>query len=69
MITNIQNGIGNALNGVSNNNRVEGQKKEAEKIIETKEVSRVEEIKKEIEAGTYKVDIQKTAEAVAQTLI
>ena len=37
--------------------------------IESKEKNRVEEIKKSIQNGTYKIDLQKTAQKIADTLL
>ena len=39
------------------------------KINENKKLERVEEIKKQIKNGTYKIDIQKTAEVMAKNLL
>lgn len=66
MVANINNGI----NGVAlrQQNRVQ-QKTQEQGVNKTENINRVEEIKKQIEAGTYKIDIQKTAEAVADTLL
>ena len=68
MLSSINSGISNATNGILNKNQVR-QNGESQKASETKAINKVEEIKKEIEAGNYKVNIQKTAEAVAETLI
>ncbi len=38
------------------------------KINENKKLERVEEIKQQIKNGTYQIDLQKTAEAMAKTL-
>jgi len=38
------------------------------KKIETKKLGRVEEIKQQIKNGTYKIDLNKTAEAMAKAL-
>jgi len=38
------------------------------KKIETQNLGRVEEIKQQIKNGTYKIDLNKTAEAMAKTL-
>jgi len=45
------------------------QSKKNEKIIENKKLSRVEEIKKQIENGEYKIDLKNTAEAMAKFLL
>ena len=39
------------------------------KTQETEKTGRVEEIKEAIKNGTYKIDIQKTAKAMAQSLL
>jgi len=39
------------------------------KTTKTQTTSRVEEIKKAIQNGTYKIDIQKTAQAMAKALL
>lgn len=41
----------------------------SEEVTKSKEVSKVENIKAQIEAGTYKVDINKTARAMAEALL
>ena len=38
------------------------------KKIEIKKLGRVEEIKQQIKNGTYKIDLNKTAEAMAKAL-
>ncbi len=43
--------------------------RENKKINENKKLERVEEIKKQIKNGTYKIDIQKTAEVMAKNLL
>ncbi len=45
------------------------QQKKAEKTEKQEKLSRVEEIKKEIQNGSYKVDINKTAKAMAKALL
>ncbi|MDQ1340904.1 MAG: Anti-sigma-28 factor, FlgM [Campylobacterota bacterium] len=66
MVANINNGI----NGVAlrQQNKVQ-QRTQEQGVNKTENINRAEEIKKQIEAGTYKIDIQKTAEAVADTLL
>jgi len=44
-------------------------KKESVPVHESKEMDRVESIKEQIKNGEYKLDSQKTAEAIAQDLI
>ena len=45
------------------------QQKNEQKISKSESVSRVEAIKQQIEAGTYKVDVEKSAQALVDTLI
>lgn len=52
-----------------NNFQIENTNQNRQKIQETTKTSRVEEIKKAIEAGTYKIDINKTAQAMAKALL
>jgi len=42
---------------------------EKKEIKKTQKSGRVEEIKKQIAVGTYKIDIEKTAKALAKTLL
>jgi anti-sigma28 factor (negative regulator of flagellin synthesis) len=44
-------------------------KKEIKKTDNTQKSGRVEEIKKQIENGTYKIDLDKTAKALAKNLL
>ena len=44
-------------------------KPRTEEATKTKEVSKVDNIKAQIEAGTYKIDINKTAKAMAEALL
>ena len=53
----------NNLNNIQNLSTQQKPKK-----IETKKLSRVEEIKEQIQNGTYKIDIDKTANALAKAL-
>jgi anti-sigma28 factor (negative regulator of flagellin synthesis) len=64
MIRSIYNGISSVHH--SFNNDGVNQKKEIQK---SQHISRVEEIKKEIEQGTYKIDLDKTAQAMAKALL
>jgi len=45
------------------------QQKKAQNVQKEEKIGRVEEIKKLIENGEYKIDIQKTAEAMAKSLL
>lgn len=60
--------VGTLVNNykISNNN---GKKEIQNKNIKSKEESKVEAIKKSIEAGTYKIDLDKTANKIADTLL
>ena len=57
----IQNSL---LNNIKNLSTQQNKRTE-----ESKKLSRVEEIKQQIKNGTYKVDINKTAEALAKYLL
>jgi len=39
------------------------------KTTKNKKIERAEEIKKQIQSGTYKINLQKTAEAMAKNLL
>lgn len=64
--------IGKTLNIQREYQKIE---KTTDKLIETKseetksEETKVERIKREIDEGTYKVDLNKTAELIAKSLI
>lgn len=58
------NRIGNNLSIYENYSTQQNKK-----VNENKKLNRVEEIKQQIKNGTYKVDIQKTAEAMAKDLL
>jgi anti-sigma28 factor (negative regulator of flagellin synthesis) len=66
MISGIGNGI--SQSGVVQSNNIK-QNAQKETVSKTEKIDRVEEIKKQIEAGTYKINIQKSAEAMADTLM
>lgn len=64
------NGINNGVNAAALQQQTRTQQKSQEQNVnKTEKVSRVEEIKQQIEAGTYKVDVEKTAKAIADTLL
>lgn len=63
------NGINNGVNAAALQEQNRTQQKSQEKVSKTEQVNRVEEIKQQIEAGTYKVDVEKTAKAMADILI
>jgi len=56
------------INGI-NNFQIENTNQNKKRIQQTTKISRVEEIKKEIKAGIYKIDIEKTAKAMAKALL
>jgi len=45
------------------------QQKRTQNVEKEEKVGRVEEIKEQIKNGTYKIDINKTAEALAKSLL
>jgi anti-sigma28 factor (negative regulator of flagellin synthesis) len=57
--------------GLNQTNLISTQpdKKEIKKTDNTQKSGRVEEIKKQIENGTYKIDLDKTAKALAKNLL
>jgi len=64
MISNVQAGNAAYLQQVDSKN-----KKEPRSVSEAKEMDKVESLKEQIQNGDYRVDTQKTAEAVAKDLI
>ncbi len=56
------------INNNLNIKNLSTQQKQPKKI-ENKKLSRVEEIKQQIKNGTYKVDIEETAKAMAKYLL
>jgi len=64
MISNVQAGNAAYLQQINSKN-----KKEPTSVSEVKEMDKVESLKEQIQNGDYKVDTQKTAEAVAKDLI
>jgi len=64
MISKVQAGTSAYLQQVSSKN-----KKESSSVSEVKEMDKVESLKEQIQNGDYKVDTQKTAEAMAKDLI
>ena len=62
----------NVANTLANSYKVSNSSDKHEvqnKNIKGKEESRVEAIKKSIEAGTYKIDLEKTANKIADTIL
>jgi len=45
------------------------QQKKTQNVQKEEKIGRVEEIKKQIQNGEYKIDINKTAEALAKSLL
>jgi anti-sigma28 factor (negative regulator of flagellin synthesis) len=64
MISKIQAGTSAYLQQVNSKN-----KKESSSVSEVKEMDKVESLKEQIQNGDYKVDTEKTAEAIAKDLI
>ncbi len=64
MISNVQAGTAAYLQQVNSKN-----KKESTSVSKAKEMDKVESLKEQIQNGDYKIDAQKTAEAVAKDLI
>ncbi len=62
---NVGNILANSYKISNENNKQEVQTKN----IKSKEESKIEAIKKSIEAGTYKIDLNKTADKIADTLL
>ena len=60
------------INGISNTQAsliYESTQPKEKKVQSSKNISRVDEIKEAIKNGTYKVDIEKTAKAMAKSLL
>lgn len=61
--------VGNVL---ANNYKISNDQKNQEvqnKNLKSKEESKLESIKKSIENGSYKIDLDKTADKIADTLL
>jgi len=63
------NNINNAYQSQAAYNQVRTPKPESGEVSKTETVSKVEELKQRINDGTYKVDFDKTAKAIAETLV
>jgi anti-sigma28 factor (negative regulator of flagellin synthesis) len=63
------NGINNGINQAAAVQQNKTQQKQEQNVNKTEAVNRVEEIKQQIEAGNYQIDVEKTAKAMADTLI
>ncbi|RUM55273.1 MAG: flagellar biosynthesis anti-sigma factor FlgM [Nautilia sp.] len=62
------------INGISSNNStffttISGNKKDNTQQIEKVEKSKIETLKESIKNGTYKIDIEKTANSMAKKLL
>jgi len=64
MISKVQAGTSAYLQQVNSKNQ-----KESSSVSDVKEMDKVESLKEQIQNGNYKIDTQKTAEAVAKDLI
>ncbi len=64
MISTVQAGTAAYLQQVNSK-----EKKELAPVSEVKKMDKVEFLKEQIQSGEYKIDTQKTAEAVAKDLI
>jgi anti-sigma28 factor (negative regulator of flagellin synthesis) len=53
----------------SNINKINESKRNINTVNKTEKLSRVEEIKRAIKNGTYKIDIEITAKAMAKALL
>ena len=76
MINGINNGSNSTVNGRASSresagviNVTKSGNSGSEKINEATRVDRVEEIKRQIERGEYQIDIDRTAQKVAETLL
>ena len=56
-------------NTISSNIQNLSTQQQTKKTEETKKLSRVEEIKQQIKNGTYEINIDKTASALAKSLL
>ena len=60
------------INRVASNTQIfsiSTQQKRTQNIQKEEKIGRVEEIKKSIQEGTYKIDIEQTAKALAKSLL
>jgi len=64
MISTVQAGTAAYLQQVNSK-----EKKESAPVSEVKKMDKIESLKEQIKSGEYKIDTQKTAEAVAKDLI
>ena len=50
-------------------NHISTQQKKTQNVQKEEKIGRVEEIKRQLERGEYKIDIEKTAQAMAKSLL
>ncbi len=50
-------------------NHISTQQKKTQNVQKEEKIGRIEEIKKRLERGEYKIDIEKTAQAIAKSLL
>jgi len=50
-------------------NYISTQQKKTQNVQKEEKIGRVEEIKRQLERGEYKIDIEKTAQAMAKSLL
>ncbi len=61
--------VGNVYVANQNISRTKNENIQNKEEVKSKDRDRVQEIKKSIQDGTYKIDLQKTAEKIADTLL
>ena len=61
--------VGNVYVAKQNLSRTKNENIQNKEEVKSKDRDRVQEIKKSIQNGTYKIDLQKTAEKIADTLL
>jgi len=53
----------------ANTQIISTQQNKTQNVQKEEKIGRVEELKEKIQNGEYKIDLQKTAEAIAKTLL
>ncbi len=61
--------VGNVYVANQNISRTKNENIQNKEEVKSKDRDKVQEIKKSIQDGTYKIDLQKTAEKIAGTLL
>ncbi len=61
--------VGNVYVANQNISRTKNENIQNKEEIKSKDRDKVQEIKKSIQNGTYKIDLQKTSEKIADTLL